>query len=1777
MPMMFDRQDHPGPATPGPLSQGTWLQHEQQILERLASVPGVPGPATTPWAADAEGQHRARGITLADALHRWSSPAVPEQVAIALELAGILTAVHKAGVTHGDLNPDNVLLTGTPPRIMLIGFGQATTVAEREAAFSHHDTLAGTLATLAPEQTGRTGRPCDQRADLYGLGVTLYHLATGALPFEASDPLRLVHEVLARMPEPPADRAKVPQLYSEMIMRLLQKEPDQRYQSAEGLAYDLRQLHDRIRFGQPLSFPLGEQDFPHRLSAPSRLVGRAPEIAALRTALEGAVAGTCKAALVSGAPGVGKTVLINELRPMVTALGGWFVSGKSDQYRRDLASDAVSQTLRALGRLLLTEPEADLLGHRARLLETLGGNAGLLASAQPELALVLGFDSAPAPGDEAHAKDRLARAAMDALRAIASPRRPLVVVLDDLQWASETATSLLETLFQEEPQPGLLLVGAWRHGEISAKHPLSTLMPRWTRSARPPVLLRPQNLPPTDLSTMLAEMLRLPAKQAMTLAAIVEPRTGGNPFDTVTLLNAMREEGALARDDVGWWWDESMIQRQLGEGDVVDLLERRIGRLPEATGEILSQMACLGGETDADLLCLASGSPAEVLESHLAPALEDGLLVIGQGGEDGTTAVVKFRHDRVQQAATSRLSSGRLRALHLELARRLARDPRYVGLAAEHYLPVIAEVVDAEERRGAFHLFRAAAGTLRLVNPAVAERFLAAALSLLDGEERQRPQWGPADGPAEHEASRRRRITVEISHHAALYQLGRLAEADARYQSIERLNPSPLEIVDAVCDRISSLTFRDRPAEGVRLGLDLLRRLGVEVPADEQIGPWIERGMARLRAWTAEEDGLAADLARPEASDPYAAAAARLIARMIPPSFFVGMPIMPWLMLECQRLWAEHGPCAALVGPLCHASFVTIMLEQDCRTGYDAVRRVIAVSEKHGYEPECSHAKLIFALSSGQWFEPLENIHDLAQRALAGLLQGGDQQNVGFAGYVLIPGPLECTPTLADYLSQVNARLEFATSSGNDQTYTALVGYRQLAKALLGQTDEQGSLADATFDPAAHLATNGQNPVAMAYNRLALAVAAAIFGDSGALAEHTLGALAFLPVYEATLSTVVVRVLRALALAETIRRRDESTPEEIVAAEEELDRCRQWLAQRAANSPVNFEHLLHFVDAERAWARGELLEAARAFDAAMASVRGKTRPWHAALITERAALLQLEHGLTLGGGELLARARDLYQRWGAVAKVEALHSAYPGLPEPAPADPEPRERPAADPGGSAQPAAGPQDHAGGAASPGEADSRTATAAETIDTLAVLQVCQVLSSETNLARLHLRVKEVLGAATGATGVRVVLRRDDAGDWFVPTMDADGVGGQGIPLSRPEGARLVPLLAFRYAERTLEPVLVADVARDARFTVDPYVRKSGCRSLLVMPILSHGSPRAMLILEHNLSRGAFTTDRLDAVRLIAGQLAVSLENAMLYEELEDRVHERTRELHATQNELVSIARNVSLAETASHVLHALGTVLTSVNLSADLVAQRLRTSTTDGLARAVGLLRSHGTRLGEYLTTDEEGARLPDYLVRISTALIAERHDAVDQMERLVTNLGLIADIIAAQQPHPSGSNRPESTNVTTLLEDAVRINTDALHRHQVTIVRRFGDLPIVLLDKLKVLLILVNLISNARAAVTALPGGPRLVVLSADLVERGALRIVVEDSGEGIRPEHLSRLFTEGFSTRNGGHGFGLYRCALAAREMGGALTVTSDGPGRGARFTLDLPVRVAPA
>jgi signal transduction histidine kinase len=1434
------------------------LRHERAMLERVRGVGGVAQLAGAPRYPDSIVLSDVGGTSLA----RLPKPVAGERlIELAVELARAVAGLHRRSVMHRDITPANVVISddGAP---CLVDFALATSFAEIRPEFTHHSEIVGTLAYLAPEQTGRTGRAVDQRADLYALGATLYELATGGPPFGFGDPLRLTHDHLARVPVPPARvNPAVPGALSEIILHLLEKEPDHRYQTAEGLLFDLELVREApARQG---GVRVGERDVPLRLMPPSRLVGREDEVAALEAAFEDARVGLCRGVLVGGVPGVGKSALVDQLRPVVTGRDGWFVAGKFDQHRRDLEFDGVYRAFRALGRLLLAEPEDELAEIRERILEAVGANAGQLTAVLPEFAALLAVP--PDPGDPLTAQVRVQRAAVQVLRAVASRKRPVVMFVDDLQWAGRTPIGAVDLVLSEEPVDGLLLVGAYRDGDVDAAYPLAAPMSRWREQAGVEHL-RLVNLPVPSLVTMVAEMLRVDAATAAGLAAVLEPHTSGNPYETVELLNALRRDGVLAVTAAGWRWDEAVVRAHLGQSEVAGLLAARVEALPAPSWAMVEAMACLGGRAEVGLLQAATGEPAGVVDQRLAPALEDGLLVV----EPGVCQAVRFRHDRIREVILSRLDPARRRALQLAMARRLAGVPESFAVAAEQYLPVVDEVNDAAERRVVVGLLRRAADQATLIGDyGLVNALLAAALRLID--------------PGETATL----IEVHTRRHAALFSLGQLEDADGEYRTIEGLCVTATERADATCVQVRSLTHRNRYAEAVGLGLASLRELRIAVPAADRLPAELDHQFEYQYWWLDlldHTDG-AGLLSRPEITDPTLLAAIGLLDAALSAAYYAAdLATYSWLSLAAVRIWREHGPGRRLVGPAGAAALAAVALRGDYAGGYRAIRRILALGEARDYEPATSQARFRFAVLCC-WFEPIENGVRECRRAREGLIAGGELAYAGYTYRAAVFYLLDCAPALDIYVAEVEAGLALVRRTGSEQVGQGLESHQWLAGVLRGESS-------GTAGEAVPIDRYADNPLALLNAHLSRAVAAAIFGDSDALARHTAAAMPLLSAAPGLYQTAAAHLLRGLALAGRARA---SHGDERGRVLSELDDVIQWMGARAVDAPGNFRHLLRLLEAERAWAVGDFRAAVLAFDAARREVAGRERPWHRALIAERAARFHLEHGVECAGYDLLAQARREYAGWGATAKVAQLDWAYPTLRPQQDATAEQLGEPA---------------H----------DLSTVTTG-TIDLLGILSASQVLSSETSIGRLHARVARVLGAMTGATGVHLLLWSDDRHDWLLPAPRDDTVPVSGASLEH-----VVPLSVLRYVQRTGEPLVVEDATGDDRFARDPYFVEVECCSLLALPILSRGALRAVLLLENRLIRGAFTAERLDAVKLITGQLAVSLDNAQLYAELTasrarlvataDQTRRRIeRDLHdGAQQRLVSLTLQLRAAQAA-----------------------------------------------------------------------------------------------------------------------------------------------------------------------------------------------------------------------------------------------------------------------
>ncbi|GAA0459114.1 serine/threonine protein kinase [Actinoplanes capillaceus] len=1574
------------------------IEHERAVLEKLAGLPGIPRLAA----------RQARRTLVLEDDGGTPPPAgpmpLPDLVRTAHALATTLAAVHRAGVLHRDITPANVVLRPDAPPL-LIDFDVALTGAPEP-----DEGPVGTLGFLAPEQTGRTGLSTDRRADLYGLGATLYTLATGSPPVTGHDPLELVRDTLVGTPS----AAGLPRRLGDIIMRLLEKDPDRRYQSAEALAHDLA----RWTADPDGDWTPGDRDFPLFLPPPPTLVGRDPQIGTLATALDRALAGDGRAVLVSGPAGIGKSALIQTLRPLIAARGGWFLAGKYEQFSTGVDAGGTGQVIRNLARLLLALPEAELAEHRERLVAALNPVGNVLSGAVPELDILLGGQEAAEPLDLVTPPTRVSAASVTLLRTVAA-HRPLVMMVDDLQWATSTSLRVLDGLVTAGPVPGLLIVCAYRDQESDAGRPLAGLAERWERDglAEPP--LRLTGLDRAGLAELTGAVLRLRPSAAESLADLIGTATSGNPYATVALINGLRAEGLLTPSEGGWDFDPDPVRNFVTRHHLPQLLTARLEQQPAATRRLLAALTCLGSNVPPELLATATATPPTSLPAHLAPAVTDGLI-----SADNT---VKFCHDLVLQAARDLIPATEMDRTRLAMARLLAAHGDYEKQAAEQYLAVTGLIGDDGERRTASALLhRAGRHAAWVTNYPGADELLTAADRVL-----------PAGAATDRNA-------IAVDRHTVLFCLGRHAEADRIYRDLAARSPDPLVLATATAVQINSLTQRNECHAAIALGLDALRRFGITPPDD--LAADNQRAVLELRDWVADHGPA---YPTRESTDPRIVAVARILQRMQGPTFMIDPDLHSWLVLQAHVLWQQNGVCSPLTGILGGAIRVTSWLLDDHRTGYLLTGHALRAAREHGYPASAAVAAYQHLMLAAPWFEPLEEVVEGCWQARDELLAVGDVQIAGWHWARLLVLLLETEDSLQTCAEETAAVLTFAERTGNWYARLIAVGHRRLIQMLRAQTAGPGSFDGESFDEAAYLDEIGENSALLAGYHLDQALAALLGDDVKALDEHSAAAMTHCKAIRGFYPSALARVTRCL---------NDPSPASTDA--------RDWLARRAADAPRNFRPLLLLVDAEIARAGGDAVAAIRLFDEGLNEVTG--RPWHHALLAERAARLHLEQGLTHIGRRLLAEARDAYQAWGAGGPVARLEAEHPFL----------RNTAIVGPG---------------------------SGADRLDLRAILRASRALSSKTTLAGLTTQVIDVLCAMTGATDVHLSLR----------DHTVSGSSTTGLPAS-----------AVRYVERTHQPLLVADATRDDRFSQDPYLTGLDACSLLVIPVPCQSTRDAVLVLANRRQRGVFSTSRLETVELIAGQLAVSLDNALHYDSLENEVRARTAEIADRNRELE--AANQLKADLIGMLGHEINNPLATILGSLDLVlaGDPLPPSADRLLARQQGAARRLAGIVEEVLA-----------LVSIDAGRLTATPRPVRVADHIEAALGAAAttavtvscppDLVAAVQPG---------------------------HLDQ----------------------ILTNLISNADKY----GGGVEAIDVHGS--DGGPVTIDVADRGPGVPPDFRDRLFdrfarAENTAGKVAGTGLGLYIVRELARANGGDIRYRHS-PARGSTFVVSLPpAMVVPA
>ncbi|NET14271.1 MAG: serine/threonine-protein kinase PknK, partial [Okeania sp. SIO1H6] len=634
------------------------------------------------------------GISLQEFLKGRKKLSLEKFLFLAIAIVESLGQIHTSHIIHKDINPSNILFNSHTKELKIIDFGISTQLSRENPILKNPNILEGTLAYISPEQTGRMNRSLDYRTDFYSLGITFYEMLTKKLPYPTLDALELIHCHLAKQAISPSQiNSSIPLIISEIVMKLMAKNAEDRYQSSWGLKADLENCLEQLELtGKIGVFPLATQDFSERFQIPQKLYGRETEIATLLEAFE-VVAETGKVELmmVAGYSGIGKSSLVQELYKPITASRGYFISGKFDQFQRNIPYSAIVSAFTGLIRQLLGETETGLQLWREKLLKALGSNGQIIIDVIPEVELIIGKQlPVPVLGLN-ESQNRFNLVISNFIRAFCSEEHPLTLFLDDLQWADLATLKLMERMLVEGQTKYLLLLGAYRDNEVSVSHPLAMSLEklRKNNNAINQITLNPLSL--DRIAELIADTLQQTHK-INDLANLILEKTGGNPFFTKEFIQALHNEGLLQldRQSRSWQWDMVEIEGRELTDNVVELMVKKLQQLPVFSQEILSIAACLGAEFELILLTwIAEKSPQDIFASLKNP-LDFGLISpTSELDENLLIQSYKFNHDRIQQAAYSLIDDRQKQEFSLQIGRLLLTN-----LDPQEQMERIFEIVD---------------------------------------------------------------------------------------------------------------------------------------------------------------------------------------------------------------------------------------------------------------------------------------------------------------------------------------------------------------------------------------------------------------------------------------------------------------------------------------------------------------------------------------------------------------------------------------------------------------------------------------------------------------------------------------------------------------------------------------------------------------------------------------------------------------------------------------------------------------------------------------------------------------------------------------------------------------------------------------------------------------------------------------------------------------------------------------------------------------------------
>lgn len=1400
-----------------------------------------------------------------------------ELLNLAICITDILEKIHEQNIIHKDINPSNIIWNPEIAQLKIIDFGISTKLSRENLSIKNPNQLEGTLPYISPEQTGRMNRSLDYRSDFYSLGVTFYHMFTGKLPFEATNPLELVHCHLAKMPLPPHKlNREIPPPLSKIILKLMAKTPEERYQGTYGLRKDLERCLNTLIKDKSDDFEIGQEDISERFYIPEKLYGREKEISEIIKLFYDAANGKKEILFVFGSPGIGKSALINEIHKPIIEKHGYFCSGKHDQYRRNIPYSAIIQAVRELLKEFLSESEDKLAILKKEILEAVGSSGQVITDVISEVELITGIQPKVQELPSTEAKNRFHSVFQNFMKVFTKKDNPLVLFLDDLQWSDNASLELIRVLVEDPELKYFLFIGAYRDNEVDTGHPLSLMLEEMRKYGLSWRDIQVGPLDKNHIGRLLADTLFCEVEKTGSLANLLLQKTGGNPFflkeylktlyehELIKFLHTLKERGAI------WTWDLSQIQKAKISDNVVALIVEKVKKLPQTAWNTLKIACCIGEKPSLTLLASIYGkSKADTFED-LNKVIEEGIIILIENN-------LKFVHDKVLEAAYSLIDEKEQKELHYTIGKSIANE--HEGNVPDNLIFIIADqwnrsmklLNEIEQRQLVRIDFRAGQKARASTAYDAAVNFFR-----LGGELLSEDSW-----------------KSDYKFTLSFYTEWSEAEYLARnFEKGEELSETVLHKAKDIMDKTGVYSFRithyisqAMPKKALDMGRDVLKQLCISLPKK---GSKLLLIKELIKSKLLLRKRKAKDLFNlPEMTDEKKISTLDFMFECTPATVMVAPEIMPILTLKMVNLSLKYGNSP--VSSYAYALYGVILSAAlgDIETGYEFGEFALELAEKIGWKRVKPGVYFLFSVIILHFKKPFKETLEYIRKSYPFCLEVGD-----FQYYALIYGNyvynLFYSGENLVHVKEVWSRFIIGMKNLKEQhNLLSLNIWGQAIKNLSGESGDRivfKEIFDEEIEVQKLLKQNNNIILAVFYT--AKTMVACIFCEYAAALEYAETSEKYLSSSFGLPLIQVFHYFHALALA---AHHPEVSNKKKKKYLKKLRSIQKLYKKWGEHNRGNYLHKYLLITAEIYRITGkDMEETARLYSEAIKLAHENGIVHEEAIANELAAKYYLSLGQEKIATLYMNEAHYCYKRWGCKPKVKDLEEEYPGWIT----------------GKEKQKGRGIEDTA--------ITTGTIGSSEALDLGTIIKASSTIAREIKLDQLLKKMMEIVIENAGAQKGVLIENIDES---LLIQAEGNTEGVSGVLQAQPAAeSGKVPLSVINYVAHSKQKLVFDNISKDPDYSTDNYIQKNQPRSVVCFPILSKGELSAIIYLENNLVEGAFTPARLEVLNMLAAQIAISVENAGLYENLEEKVAQRTQELREKNEQILDSIRYSKRIQTA-----------------------------------------------------------------------------------------------------------------------------------------------------------------------------------------------------------------------------------------------------------------------